>query len=185
MKRREFLGIVGVGAFHKLALPKFGAAQQSTASAIAAGVPSIPSGEQAGESKPTVRAILANGLPISSACPLTGTLATRSPTRKRLLPSTNSGARPTDHTHQVGNDRLVAAVSNFGYVQVRQDEGSPKFLNDYCPEHGHFGAGIGFLTDGEQVLSTYYPGHGESFERIMGEGYFRKTVRGQQYEIDQ
>ena len=29
----------------------------------------------------------------------------------------------TDHTHQVGNDRLVAAVSNYGYVQVRQDEG--------------------------------------------------------------
>ena len=28
------------------------------------------------------------------------------------------------------------------------------------------------------MLSTYYPGHGESFERIMGEGYFRKTVKG-------
>ena len=41
---------------------------------------------------------------------------------------------PTDQTHQVGNDRLVAAVSNYGYVQVRQDEGSPKFLNDYFPE---------------------------------------------------
>src|SRR5580692_11539450 len=56
----------------------------------------------------------------------------------------------TDHTHQVGNDRLVAAVSNYGYVQVRQDEGSPKFLNDYFPEESHFGGGIGFLTDGQR-----------------------------------
>jgi hypothetical protein len=92
---------------------------------------------------------------------------------------------PADHTHQVGNDRLVAAVSNYGYVQVRQDEGSPKFLNDYCPEKGHYGAGIGFLTDGKEVLNTYYPGNAASFERILGEGYFRKTVKSQRYEIDQ
>ncbi len=92
---------------------------------------------------------------------------------------------PTDHTHQVGNDRLVAAVSNYGYVQVRQDEGSPKFLNDYFPEQSRYGAGIGFLTDGKQVLSTYYPGNGDSFERIFGEGYLRKTVRSRQYEVEQ
>jgi hypothetical protein len=92
---------------------------------------------------------------------------------------------PADHTHQVGNNRLVAAVSNYGYIQVRQDEGSPKFLNDYSPEHGCYGAGIGFLTDGKLTLSTYYPGNGDSFERIFGAGYFRKTVRGGGYEIDQ
>jgi hypothetical protein len=91
----------------------------------------------------------------------------------------------TDHTHQVGNDRLLAAVSNYGYLQVRQDEGSPKFLNDYSPEHGYYGAGIGFLTDGKILLSTYYAGNRESFERIFGAGYFRKTVRGGGYEIDQ
>ena len=104
---------------------------------------------------------------------------------KAVTPVHKQWRGPTDHTHQVGNDRIIAAVSNFGYVQVRQDEGSPKFLNDYFPEQSHFGAGIGFLTDGEQVLSTYYPGHGESFDRIMGEGYFRKTVKGQKYAIDQ
>ena len=38
---------------------------------------------------------------------------------------------PTNHMHQIGNDRLVGVVSNYGYVQVRQDEGSPKFLNDF------------------------------------------------------
>ena len=90
-----------------------------------------------------------------------------------------------DHTHQVGNDRLVAAVSNFGYLQVRQDEGSPKFLNDYYPNHGFYGAGVGFLTDGTHSLSTFYTGRAEQFERTLGEGYFRKTVRAYDYEVDQ
>jgi len=92
---------------------------------------------------------------------------------------------PTDHTHQVGNDRLVAAVSNYGYVQVRQDEGSPKFLNDYSPENFRYGGGLGFLVDGNSTLTTYYPGNADSFDRIMGVGYLRKIVRGNSYEIDQ
>ena len=91
---------------------------------------------------------------------------------------------PTDQTHQVGNDRLVAAASNYGYVQVRQDEGSPKFLNDYAPERGQYGGGFGYLTDGKVVLSTFYPGNAESFERIFGIGYLRKKVAGHGYAID-
>jgi hypothetical protein len=92
---------------------------------------------------------------------------------------------PTDQTHQVGNDRLVAAVSNYGYVQVRQDEGAPKFLNDYAPERSQFGAGLGYLTDGTEVLGTFYPGSGTSFERTFGMGYLRKQVTGAKYSIDQ
>ena len=61
----------------------------------------------------------------------------------------------TDHSHQVGNDRLVAVASNYGYVQVRQDEGGPKFLNDYDPAQGHFAGGFGYLTDEQTVLGTY------------------------------
>jgi hypothetical protein len=76
-------------------------------------------------------------------------------------------------------------VSNYGQVQVRQDEGSPKFLNDYSPEQGRYGGGIGFLTDGNEILSTYYPGNARSFDRILGQGYFRKVARGRSYEIDQ
>lgn len=91
----------------------------------------------------------------------------------------------TDQTHQVGNDRLVAAVSNYGYVQVRQDEGSPKFLNDYVPERRQFGGGVGYLTDGKVILGTFYPGSGESFERIFGAGYVRKKVAGFGYSADQ
>jgi Glycosyl hydrolase 36 superfamily, catalytic domain len=91
---------------------------------------------------------------------------------------------PTDHTHQVGNGRLVAVASNYGYVQVRQDEGAPKFLNDYCPEQNRYGAGIGFLADENIVLSTFCSGAAESFERIFGMGYLRKRITGQRYEID-
>lgn len=90
-----------------------------------------------------------------------------------------------DHLHAVGNDRLIAVASNFGYVQVRQDEGSPKYLNDYAPLQNRFGGGIGYLTDGQTVLSTYYPGNAESFERVFGEGYLRKVAKGSQYTVDQ
>jgi hypothetical protein len=104
---------------------------------------------------------------------------------KAVTPVHKEWRAPADHTHQVGNDRLVAAVSNYGYVQVRQDEGSPKFLNDYSPEHRRYGAGIGFLTDGKVTLTTYYPGNSDSFERTFGAGYFRKTVMGGGYEVSQ
>ena len=92
---------------------------------------------------------------------------------------------PTDHSHQVGNDRLTAVASNYGYLQVRQDEGGPKYLNDYDPQHGHYAGGFGYLTDGQVTLSTYYPGGAESFHRVFGIGYFRKTVSGGGYTADQ
>ena len=178
MNRREFLGIVGVGAFHKLALPKLDAPQPSGVSAVASGV-------QANESKPYGSGHFGEWVTDQFGLPAYRYTCNQVTDPKAVSPVHKQWRGPTDHTHQVGNDRVIAAVSNYGYVQVRQDEGSPKFLNDYFPEQAHFGAGIGFLTDGEQVLSTFYPGHGESFERIMGEGYFRKTVKGQKYAIDQ
>ncbi|MGH9827028.1 MAG: hypothetical protein ACREDR_27690, partial [Blastocatellia bacterium] len=92
---------------------------------------------------------------------------------------------PTEHIHQVGNDRVVAIVSNYGHVRVRQDEGAPKFLNDYTPEKGHYGGGFGYLTDGKTALSTFYPGNAKSFDRIFGVGYFRKKVTGGDWDIDQ
>jgi hypothetical protein len=91
----------------------------------------------------------------------------------------------TEHIHQVGNDRIVAIASNYGHVRVRQDEGAPKFLNDFAPDRGQFAGGFGYLTDGKTVLSTYYPGNAKSFERTFGMGYFRKNVAGENYAIDQ
>jgi hypothetical protein len=97
---------------------------------------------------------------------------------------------PTEHIHQVGNDRIVAIASNYGHVRVRQDEGAPKFLNDYAPERGLFGGGFGYLTDGSAVLSTFYRGDGnggnaDNFDRVFGIGYFRKKVSGHGYVVDQ
>jgi hypothetical protein len=92
---------------------------------------------------------------------------------------------PVDHSHQVGNDRLVAVASNFGYVLVRQDEGAPKYLNDYDPENRRFGGGFGYLTDGSSVLSTFYPGGAKTFERTFGMGYLRKEAHGAGYGVDQ
>jgi len=92
---------------------------------------------------------------------------------------------PTEHIHQVGNDRLVAIASNYGHVRVRQDEGAPKFLNDFASDRGQFAGGFGYLTDGTTALSTFYPGNAKSFDRIFGIGYFRKKVTGETYSMDQ
>jgi Glycosyl hydrolase 36 superfamily, catalytic domain/Glycosyltransferase family 36 len=178
MNRREFLGLVGVGTIHKLASPKFN-------SPLPSGAPTIASGPGATERKAFGSGYFGEWITDQFGLPAYRYTCNQLTDPKAVSPVDKQWRGPTDQTHQVGNDRLVAAVSNFGYVQVRQDEGSPKFLNDYSPEHGHFGAGIGFLTDGNHVLSTYFPGNGDSFERIMGEGYFRKIVKGQRYSIDQ
>ncbi len=92
---------------------------------------------------------------------------------------------PTEHIHQVGNDRIIALASNYGHVRVRQDEGCPKFLNDYDPDFSQFSGGLGYLTDGNQTLSTYYDATNPSFERIFGIGYFRKKIASSHYAIDQ
>jgi putative sterol carrier protein len=104
---------------------------------------------------------------------------------RAVTPVSRVWRSPTDHSHQVGNDRLVAVASNYGYVQVRQDEGAPKFLNDYDPTHGQFAGGFGYLTDGETSLSTFYPGGAETFDRVFGIGYFRKTASRSGYTVDQ
>jgi hypothetical protein len=87
--------------------------------------------------------------------------------------------------HQVGNDRIIAIVSNYGHVRVRQDEGAPKFLNDYVPEMNQFAGGFGYLTDGKETLSTLYPESGASFDRVFGAGYLRKRVARGNYSVDQ
>jgi len=94
---------------------------------------------------------------------------------------------PSEHIHQVGNDRIVAIASNYGPVRVRQDEGAPKFLNDHAPERGIFAGGFGYLTDGRLALATVYPAGAPagSFDRIFGVGYFRKRVGNESWEIDQ
>jgi hypothetical protein len=104
---------------------------------------------------------------------------------RAISPTNPMWRNATDHSHQVGNDRLVAVASNYGYIQVRQDEGSPKFLNDYDPASGHYGGGFGYVTDGSTSISTFYPGGADTFERTFGTGYYRKTVHSADYSADQ
>ncbi|MBV9182343.1 MAG: hypothetical protein JO356_13615, partial [Acidobacteria bacterium] len=107
-------------------------------------------------------------------------------TDRRAATRVNPGLlTSSEHIHQVGNDRVVALASNYGHVRVRQDEGAPKLLNTFAPEHACFGGGIGFLTDGVVILTTFYPGSGRQFERLFGMGYFRKKVVGESASIDQ
>ena len=92
----------------------------------------------------------------------------------------------TEHLHQVGNDRVVGVASNYGYIQLRQDEGAPKFLNDYNPEENLYGGGLGYLISEDKVISTYYTGEKDhSFKRVLGPGYFQKKVSNDQFTVDQ
>jgi hypothetical protein len=178
MDRRKFLGMVGVGVSQKFALPKF-------ASALHHVSPSLGNGPVSKSGKAYGSGHFGEWITDQFGLPAYKYTCNQVTDPKAIAPVHKEWRSPADHTHQVGNDRLVAAVSNYGYVQVRQDEGSPKFLNDHCPELGRYGAGVGFLTDGKAVLTSYYPGNGDSFDRILGEGYFKKTVKGHQYEVEQ
>src|SRR5690554_5979336 len=84
-----------------------------------------------------------------------------------------------NHTFLIGNDRVVATCSNYGYIQVRQDENCPKYLNDYDPERYQYGGGFGYLRGGE-LLPTYY--NGQQMRREFGTGYMRKVTRGKEAE---
>ena len=77
----------------------------------------------------------------------------------------------TDNLFELGNDRLVVVASTFGYVQVRQDESGPKFLQDVDPSSHQFGGGIVYVVDSatrELLASSWYsPGT----RRRFGIGY--------------
>jgi len=104
---------------------------------------------------------------------------------KAISPVNETWRLKNDHSHLVGNDRLVGVASNFGYIQVRQDEGAPKFLNDFNPEKKQFAGGFGYLTDGKNIIKTYYNGKNQTFNRIFGVGYYRKIVSGNKIIVDQ
>ena len=178
MDRRKFLGVAGMGALHGFGLPDFTPAFRGDPLETQA----APETKNA---KPYGSGHFGEWITDQFGLPAYRYTCDQLTDPKALSPTHPEFRAPNDHIHQVGNDRLVAVVSNFGYVQVRQDEGSPKFLNDYHPEQGLYGAGIGFLTDGDTVLSTYYSTKAESFERVFGAGYYSKRVKQREYEVEQ
>jgi hypothetical protein len=79
----------------------------------------------------------------------------------------------SDHTFLFGNDRVTVLTSNYGYTQLRQDEGAPKLLNDVNRSDSQFGASNGIVADahtGEVLTSTWSAVDGE---RTFGVGYRR------------
>lgn len=92
--------------------------------------------------------------------------------------------KKNDHYAQIGNDRLVAIPSNYGFIRVRQDEGGPKFLNDYDEANNEYGGGFGYLVYDDNILSTYYLPNSQ-MERVFGAGYFRKVISDQNFKIEQ
>jgi hypothetical protein len=177
MDRRTFIGIAGLGAAQGFGLPAIAKALGKDSARAASQEPAYgPKSYGSGH--------FGEWIADEFGLPAYKYTCNQLTDPKAVSPTHKEWRSATDQTHMVGNSRLVTAVSNYGYVQVRQDEGSPKFLNDYFPEGGHYGGGIGFLTDGKSVLSTYYPGNADSFDRVLGEGYYKKTVKGHQYEVE-
>ncbi|WP_075279212.1 GH36-type glycosyl hydrolase domain-containing protein [Thermophilibacter provencensis] len=89
-----------------------------------------------------------------------------------------------NHWSQIGNDRIIGLTYNFGYVKIRQDEGGPKFVNDWDPERRQYAGGFGYFRDDESCLSTFYQEQ-EDFERIFGCGYFTKRVSDGRLGVEQ
>ena len=179
MKRRTFLEWAGMGLLGGLGSPKLASALLADRSAPSASASSSAIADAYGSGHFGAWIRDAFDLPAYQY------KCNQITDPKAALPVNTAWRSTTDHIHQIGNDRLVVLASNYGYVQVRQDEGSPKFLNDYFPDEHRYGGGIGFLGDDNTLLSTYYTGKAESFERTLGTGYLRKRVTGQQYEVDQ
>jgi len=89
-----------------------------------------------------------------------------------------------NHFSQIGNDRIIGLISNFGYIKIRQDEGGVKFLNDYNKENNQYAGGFGYFTVGEDCLSTFYQEQ-ENFIRQFGCGYYLKKTWNEKYDVEQ
>jgi hypothetical protein len=88
-----------------------------------------------------------------------------------------------NHIFQIGNDRITATCSNFGYIQVRQDERCPKYLNDYNPSKNQYGGGFGYLKTPSNLLSTFY--RGGEMHREYGAGYFKKITDSAEAKVEE
>jgi hypothetical protein len=139
MRRRQFLGIAAMGLSHGLSLPRIAGALQTSSKVR-------PPESQEKECKSFASGHFGKWVTDQFGLPAYLYTCNQIVDPHAVTPVHKQWRSATDHSHQVGNDRLVAVVSNYGSVQVRQDEGSPKFLNDYSPDHGRLGAGVGFLT---------------------------------------
>jgi hypothetical protein len=87
----------------------------------------------------------------------------------------------------IGNRRIVAAAYNHGFVELFYDESDQRWLNRYDPSTGNYAGGFGFVREGGEVISTFYPDRpAESdFSRVYGMGYFGKELTHDGLTVDQ
>ncbi len=93
----------------------------------------------------------------------------------------------TDAQHQVGNDHIVAAAYNHGYVQLWSQDRRYEWVNRYDADHRHFAGGYGYLKVGSRVISTLYDDRprGSGTTRRFGTGYFERTTRAADMAVDE
>jgi hypothetical protein len=111
MDRRRFFGVVGIGISSEFGLPKF-------ASAFRNDSPEMFDETQAANAKAYGSGHFGEWITDAFGLPTYRYTCDQAADPKAISPVHKEWRSPTDHTHQVGNDRLVAAVSNYGYVQV-------------------------------------------------------------------
>jgi hypothetical protein len=80
----------------------------------------------------------------------------------------------------VGNDRMFANVAADGMLTLRQDEGGPKYLNDFNSSVFQFGGGVGWLFgDAPSPLCdtnvSFPPPTGRAVSMTFGVAYVAKT----------
>ncbi len=82
------------------------------------------------------------------------------------------------HWSQIGNDRVMAACYNLGFVKLFDGSAGAVWINDYEPEKGEFAGGFGWLAWGDTVVSDYDASIGEDagWKRVFGAYYYEKTL---------
>ena len=180
MDRRQFLSLVGVGAFHKFGGSKF------NATALQMDAHDGASASRAGESKTFGSGHFGDWITDRFGLPAYRYTCNQVSDPKAISPVHKIWRDAADHTHQVGNDRLVAAVSNYGYVQVRTGrrvtEISERLFTRARPLRSRHRISYRWKDRAEYLLSGEWRIVRAEF---LGEGYFRKIAKGNQYEVDQ
>src|SRR5258708_5409692 len=115
--RREFLGLLGMTALGGLELPHVSLRAQPRQQT------QIPiKGRQAESPKDYGSGYFGKWMTDQFGLPAYRYTCDQTKDPRALTPVHKEWRSAADHTHQVGNDRLVALASNYGYIQVRQDE---------------------------------------------------------------
>ncbi len=89
--------------------------------------------------------------------------------------------------HQIGNHRIHALVATDGVVRPLSSEKNLWWLNRYRPSRGELGGGIGFITDGEEDWTIFYPKRPlwSDASRVLGIGYTTTHLRYRNIDIHQ